>query len=320
MKRPAISIIIPVYNAEKYLRDCLTSIENQSFSDLEIICVNDGSTDSSLDILDEFASKDDRFKVIDQKNQGVNATRANGFKKATGKYIAWVDNDDLCEPDMYEKLYNEAEQNISDICICNYALYPKGISKKEVWYKPYQGKNDWHFIAKNTTLWNKIVKKDLLDSLKIDKLFKNMGESAYSIVLAGSNKISTIDEPLYNYRVGHGSVSSSFKKIEWFKVTVESTKKKYEYSVEHGLDKELQDYFKYAYLRYNLVLMSVAARNNDKKTYMSAKKAVKENRFFSKKYQKFFKSNLSLPKRLFFRLGIYPNFPFAKLTAKVVLR
>lgn len=320
MKAPKISIIIPVYNAEKYLRDCLVSIQNQTFTDFEVICVNDGSTDNSLKILEEFAKKDVRFKIINQKNQGVDLTRANGYKKAKGEYIAWVDNDDLCQPDMYRKLYESASQNASDIVICNYNLYPKKIARKEVWYKPFKGKNDWRFIARNTTLWNKIVKKTLLDRLQIDELFEDMGESAYSIVLASSDKISTIDEPLYNYRVGHGSVSGSFNKIGWFKTTVESTKKKYKYAKKHSLPEETREYFYYTYLYYVLVLMSVAARNNEKETYKSAKKIVKEARFFSKKYREFYRTNLSFPKRFFFRVFVYPNYIIAEITTGLALR
>lgn len=320
MRKPIVSVIVPVYNAEKYLRECLESIQNQTLKDIEIICVNDGSTDGSKNILKEFAKKDQRFVILNKKNSGVNSARAEGYKKAHGKYIAWADNDDILEPTMYEKLCNEASKNKSEIVICNYKMYPKNVAGKEVWYRSYEGKNDWKFIAKNTTLWNKIVSKKLLDKLDIVELFDVMGESAYGIVLAGSNKISTIEEPLYNYRVGHGSASNNYQNIDWFEKTVDSTKKKYEYSKENNFSVDIQNYFYYCYLYYNLVLMSVAAKNANKEEYNSAKKVVKENKFFSKKYKAFFTDKNSFSKRAFFRGFIYPNYGFAKVVTRLVMR
>lgn len=321
MKRPTISVIIPVYNAEKYLRECLDSVRNQTFKDLEIICVNDGSTDGSLDILRGLAKKDERFVVINQENQGVNIARAEGYKRAHGMYIAWVDNDDVLKKDMYEKMFNLAKKNKSEIVISNYSLYPKKIIGKEIWYKPFSGVNDWKFIARNTTLWNKIVSKELLDKVKIVDLFNNMGESAYGIVLVSSDLISTIDEPLYNYRVGHSSsVSKNYDSIEWFKTTVDSTKEKYEYARKHNFQSDIQDYFFYCYLYYSLILMSIAARNGDKKLYNDERILIRQNNLFSKKYQKFFKTNLSFTKRIFFELFICSNYNVARFMGKIVLR
>ena len=91
---PKISVIIPVYNVEKYLRECLDSLLNQTFKDIEIICVNDGSTDGSLNILNEYASKDSRFIIINQNNQGLSAARNNGLNVAKGDYVAFLDSDD----------------------------------------------------------------------------------------------------------------------------------------------------------------------------------------------------------------------------------
>lgn len=319
-ERPLVSVIVPVYNAEKYLRECLESIRNQTLDNLEVICVNDGSTDGSLGILKEYAKKDKRFHIINQKNKGVNIARSAGYQKARGEYIAWADNDDILDKKMYEEMYRLAREKGSDIVICNYNLYPKSVAKKEVWYKPYVGKHDWRFIARNTTLWNKIVRKDLLDKLDIVGLFNQMGESAYSIVLAASDKVATTDKALYNYRVGHGSVSSTYDSTRWYMTTVASTKAKYDYAVEHKLPTEFRDYFYYCYLYYNLVLMSVAARNGEKQLYNETKKVVTSSHFFSKKNQMFFKVSLSLPKRCFFRYCIYPNYEIAKIIAKRVLR
>ena len=112
---PKISVIIPVYNVERFLKKCLESVINQTLSDLEIICINDGSTDKSLSILNSFAQKDNRIIVINQDNQGQSCARNAGLSIATGKYIGFVDSDDWIDLDFYEKLYNTAKKYNADI-------------------------------------------------------------------------------------------------------------------------------------------------------------------------------------------------------------
>ena len=104
-----ISIVIPVYNVEKYLRECLDSILNQTLTDIEIICINDGSTDNSLQILEKYASKDERIKIINQENKGLACARNTGINNATGKYIFFLDSDDYLLPNIIDKLYDEAQ-------------------------------------------------------------------------------------------------------------------------------------------------------------------------------------------------------------------
>ena len=105
-KAPTVSIIIPVYNVEKFLRKCLTSLVEQTFQDREIIAVNDGSTDHSLDILREFEQKYDFITVIDQKNRGMSKARNRGLSLARGEYICFIDSDDYVAPNFLERLYN----------------------------------------------------------------------------------------------------------------------------------------------------------------------------------------------------------------------
>lgn len=118
-----VSIIIPVYNVEKYLRQCLDSIVRQTLHDIEIICVNDGSTDSSLQILREYADRDSRFKIIDKKNSGYGATMNRGFDAASGEYLGIVESDDYAESDMFEKLYKTAKEYELDVVKSGYYLY-----------------------------------------------------------------------------------------------------------------------------------------------------------------------------------------------------
>ena len=118
-----VSVIIPVYNTEKYLKSCLDSVINQTLSDIEIICINDGSTDNSLDILEEYANKDDRIKIINQKNQGVSEARNNGIKLAKSDYFILLDSDDSIENTICEKSYNAIVKNNADINIIGFNIY-----------------------------------------------------------------------------------------------------------------------------------------------------------------------------------------------------
>lgn len=117
---PKISIIVPIYNVEAYLGRCLESVLSQSLLEIEIIAVNDGSTDGSLNILNEYASKDERIVVIDQKNQGVSAARNAALPLVKGEYIGFVDPDDWIEREMYEAMYSSGVQKKADIVMCTY--------------------------------------------------------------------------------------------------------------------------------------------------------------------------------------------------------
>ena len=112
-----VSIIVPVYNVEKYLKRCLDSLVNQTLKDIEIICVNDGSTDGSLAILNEYVRNDDRIVVINQENSGQSVARNRGIDVAKGEYLGFVDSDDWVSEDYFERLHNSAIQNNAEIAV-----------------------------------------------------------------------------------------------------------------------------------------------------------------------------------------------------------
>lgn len=120
---PLVSVIIPVYNVEHYLRQCLDSVRAQTLSDIEIICVNDSSTDGSLDILEDYAKKDSRIQVVTQPNGGAGAARNKGLSMAKGKYLSFLDSDDFFEPDMLELAYKKAEEDKADFVVFNSDQY-----------------------------------------------------------------------------------------------------------------------------------------------------------------------------------------------------
>ena len=129
-QRPLISVIIPVYNVEKYLRQCLDSVAGQTYDNLEIICIDDGSTDSSGAILDEYAAKDRRFKIIHQKNRGISAVRNRGIDESFGEWISFIDGDDIVETHFYEKLLSKQQKDKDIIISCGVILFDSSKNKK----------------------------------------------------------------------------------------------------------------------------------------------------------------------------------------------
>ena len=125
-----ISIIVPVYKVEKYLQECVTSIQNQTYRNLEIILVDDGSPDKSGKLCNEYAKRDSRIKVIHKVNGGLSSARNAGLKIAKGEYIGFVDSDDYIRKNMYEKLLDACIQNKTEIAACNYNYIINGNEKK----------------------------------------------------------------------------------------------------------------------------------------------------------------------------------------------
>jgi len=215
-----ITIVVPVYNTEKYLDRCITSIINQTFKDIEIILINDGSTDNSLKIMYEYASKDDRIKIIDQVNKGLSATRNTGIKAANGRYILHIDSDDWIEPDMCEVMYKKANKYDADIVTSHvYFDYPnKTILKKEP-YKKTGNFNDFlmTFTVKRgiNSVWNKLIKRDLYLSHNI-KHFEDisLGEDSSALLrlIVFARTIVTVNKAFYHYDIKTSSMTGNTQK------------------------------------------------------------------------------------------------------------
>ncbi len=166
---PKVSIVVPVYNTSKFLRQCLDSLVSQTFQDIEITCVNDGSTDSSFDILEEYSGRDDRVKVVSQPNKGYGAAMNNGFAHATGESIGIVESDDWVDPEMFEELYSFAKTNNADVVKSDYYIYRDGVSTpaktypnldlREGRYKPLDYP-DMFFEQRN---WTGLYKREFIE-------------------------------------------------------------------------------------------------------------------------------------------------------------
>lgn len=173
MKAALISVIVPVYNVEKYLHKCINSILNQTYKNLEIILIDDGSTDNSGKICDEYALKDNRIKVIHKENGGLSSARNAGLDICSGDYIGFVDSDDYIAEDMYEYLYVNLKKNNADVAMCNFYLeYQNGRIEKVSNLNDFELSNDESiidFYLNNNILigiWNKLFRHDIIKFVK----------------------------------------------------------------------------------------------------------------------------------------------------------
>ena len=205
-EKALISLIIPVYKVEKYLEKCIQSVINQTYENLQIILVDDGSPDNCGKICDEYAKKDHRIEVIHKSNGGLSDARNKGLEIAKGEYIGFVDSDDYIEADMYEVLYNLLKQYNADVSICNFYTVSQGkISIKNA----DNGINEYNRIEilkeilldKNiqSYAWNKLYKKELFDEIKypIGKKYEDIGTTFY--LLEKCNKVVVTGKSEYYY-------------------------------------------------------------------------------------------------------------------------
>jgi len=221
VKMPKVSILIPIYNAEKYLRQCLNSVVNQTLKDIEIICINDGSIDTSLTIIQEFQAKDSRVKIIDKKNTGYGHSMNLGIIQSTGKYIGIVESDDFAELNMFETLLNIAEKNDIDVVKGNYYQYINGrdyktniipnVKYNEVFH-PYNYPN---VFGMQCAIWSAIYKKEFLVNNGIcflETKGASFQDTSFNFkVWACAIKVYLIDNPLIHYRLDNENQSVKSK-------------------------------------------------------------------------------------------------------------
>lgn len=175
MENIAVSIIIPVYNVEKYLRECINSIINQTLKDIEIICIDDGSSDNSFDILEEYAKIDNRIKIIKQANQGVSTARNNGIRLSNADYICFIDADDYISNDYLEQMYNKIVETNADIIINDNIIKFSNDNKNKIGNEISQKRengiydiNSKFIQSMYPSVWGKLYKKKMIFELGIN--------------------------------------------------------------------------------------------------------------------------------------------------------
>lgn len=261
-KQASISIIVPIWNTEKFLRRCLNSLISQTKKDIEIICVNDGSPDNSLAIIKEFVAKDTRVKLINQKNKGVAVARNVGLKNATGKYIMWCDSDDEYVPDMCEKMFSAIETEKVDMVVCAINVINDNVDSKlagdikEYVRLKFSGKQsvNWNLIVHtDVSLPSKIMKKSLIDKYKMHFPAGLHFEDAYFFdqYFTASKNVYYMDEQLYQYHRHNESIMSrSFKKTNISLDYMQIIPKTYDYLKKNSLLDKYNDFFWHRFIQY----------------------------------------------------------------------
>lgn len=215
-----VSVIVPVYNGEKHLRQCLDSICNQTLKEIEIICVDDGSTDSSPEILREYQNRDSRFRLYSQKNKYAGAARNLGKTHATGEYLAFWDCDDYFERKALELLYQQAKKTDADIVVCGANKWyedrqqltpnPRSYLRTErIPSEVFNRTSNEQYILNftNAVPWNKLFRRSFIEGIGLDFQAVRNGNDIYftQCAIALAERISYVDKPLVNYRLNQGT-------------------------------------------------------------------------------------------------------------------
>jgi glycosyltransferase involved in cell wall biosynthesis len=215
---PAISIVIPVYNQEKYLRKCLNSIKQQTFRDFQAILVDDGSTDASAEICNEYTEMDSRFVYYYKENGGVSSTRQFGHDLVSGEYTIHCDPDDWVEPDWLETLYSQAVHTCADITICDFYQEYKDrslVMHQHITSSDPEVVRKALFLDIHASLWNKLIKSSCYKNNNV-KFPRGIDCKEDMIFLGGvikfTKKISYVEKALYHYKMNDESITHSFTK------------------------------------------------------------------------------------------------------------
>lgn len=258
-----ISIVMPVYNSEQHLKNCISCISEQTFKDFELICVDDGSTDNSAKILEEIAANVTfPMKIIHQNNQGAGVARNNGFKEATGETTIFLDSDDYFKPEFLEEMYAQYTKTLADIVICQYdVVLPDGkfltrkqgfkkfmIPEKEIFC--YEDCPQYIFNFANHAPWNKLYRTTFIkeNHLEFDNI-PNSNDTFFTLSsLISAKKITTVEKVLiiYNF-MNENSITLKRKKNKIY--AIQTFQKLKDFLLEHGkMNEKTEQSFNNAYI------------------------------------------------------------------------
>ena len=259
-----ISVIVPVYNVEKYLRECIDSIIRQTYKNIEIILIDDGSKDSSGQICDEYTKKDKRIKVIHQENRGVSSSRNLGIKKSNGKWITFVDSDDWLEDNFIEVLFNIAKRENADISISGYNRVQNSKIEKINISTEIQEYNSYEYLIKTLNPQTglgfchmRLIRKAVINNIQFDENLPVAEDALFNMQISTKiNKAIHSNKNLYNYRNNSESVVKKYneKYAQKYLEAMEAIKK---YLEDNKLnDREIiQNY--YNFVAYHVLLIAV---------------------------------------------------------------
>ncbi|KXT83400.1 glycosyltransferase family 2 protein [Streptococcus panodentis] len=254
MSQELISVLIPVYNVEQYLAECVNSVRNQTYQNLEIILVNDGSTDASGQICRDLAAQDSRITVMDQENQGLSGARNTGLEAAGGAYVIFVDSDDWLPEQHVARLYEKLKEYDADIAIGHHCSFRpedatflyystehfEQLYKREEMIEEYPRRRmmDGVFLS----AWGKLYKRDLFDAVRYP--VGRVAEDAFTTykLYLQAEKIIYLNEPLYYYRLRPGSISLTWNE-RWFQDLIAGFEEQLAILGKLGYD--LSFYYKY---------------------------------------------------------------------------
>lgn len=257
-----ISVIVPVYNAEKYIEKCISSIANQTMKDIEILAINDGSTDNSLNILDSLSLKyKGKLKIISKENGGAGSARNIGIENANGEFIKFVDADDYLKLDILDRMYNIAKENHVSLVRGNYQtiLGPIKMEDKCSWSNIRGNQiidvreNKDYIVSETPGIGNKLISRELIGDLRFPENTKWEDLAIMPVVVASSERLFHMDENVYNYRVNMNTTIKDFiNKIPNILDIIKCVETLEKNMQMRGLDEEYKNQIKSLYILHTL--------------------------------------------------------------------
>ena len=239
-----VSVIVPVYNTERYLGRCLDSIINNDYKDLEIVCVNDGSTDNSLSILKDYCQHDSRIVLVDKPNEGISSARNAGLDTVKGEWVSFIDSDDCIHKSFFSALVNQARMRSADISICGYIPFTETVNDL------YVESDEWKELIVDQIMmssigdkvWGRVYKRSAIQGFRFAEEINYIEDTAFNIFVHSNQDVKAIvtDTPLYYYyQRSSGLVSSHlpfdyFPVIDWLLNNLYRMKRK-EYAIQRAL-------------------------------------------------------------------------------------
>ncbi len=283
-----VSVVVPVYNVEKFLPKCLDSLINQTLKDIKIICVNDGSTDGSLDILNEYAKKDQRIVIVSKKNGGLSSARNAGLKECDTEYVMFCDSDDYFAERMCEKMLDAIKKDNSDLVVCGqnmiYQTHTEMEESDRNYYRlPAVGKNkitDELILKTNVSVTNKIFRMNTIRKYKIEfpEGMNNEDFYFYNAYMSVSESISFVHQKFYNYIRREGSIMSGNYDVNQLSLDhLLVTQKLFDFYKKTGFLLEHTDLFWRQWIASYWFSLEHSSKDTHNKVDIEAKRFINEN-------------------------------------------